>query len=127
MTCGFFHTFAQSQKITHHGKQSRFGSIHCRPMRWRGRDYGEKDVWRLRHVLRRRHLWPHLRQPLLPEADRGWPLAIAQRRNASTLRWRERLFLHRRCERQGLYRRTCSSDLQGIAVGETKKEMMVKD
>ena len=40
------------------------------------------------------HLWPHLRQPLLPETNRGWPLAAAQRRNASPLRWRKRLFLH---------------------------------
>ena len=90
-------------------------------------DYGEKDVRRLRHLVRRRHLRPHLRQPLLPETDRGGVLAIAQRRNASALRRRKRLFLHRRCGRQGLCIRTCTSDLQGIAYGETEKEMTVKD
>ena len=126
--CGFFHTFAPSQKTTiHHGKQPRLRSIYRRPMCWCRRDYREKDVRRLRHLLRRRHLRPHLRQPLLPETDRGGPLAVAQRRNASALRRRERLFLHRRCGRPRLYPRTCTSDLQGIAVGETEKEMMVKD
>ena len=128
LACGFFHTFAQSQKTTiHHGKQPRFRSIHRRPMRRCGRDYREKDVWRLRHLLRRRHLRPRLRQPLLPETDRRWPLVAAQRRDASTLRRRDRLFLHRRRGRPRLCLRTCPSDLQGIAYGETEKEMMVKD
>lgn len=67
---GFFHTFARLQKTTiHHGKQPRLRSIHRRPMRRSRRDYHEKDVRRLRHLLRRRHFRPRLRnQPRVSAA-----------------------------------------------------------
>ena len=82
----------------------------------------QEDVRRLWHLLQRQDFRTYLRRPSLSETDRGRAQTASERRTPTTVRWGEKLFLHRRCRRPAVSLLARPGNLWGTAGAETKEE-----